>query len=225
MAASAANENHIGVCVTVTTGAGRRAAVAAVLRPAIRLGCVRVGARRTMLLAREIGTTLLFIRSPDSSPRDAYRQHLLNREQIPQAASRVIHRPLAIRSVGVGRGCRRGALAAMCAGSSGAVLDGRCGCGRRGRRGARCRIRTRFRITCRSARRARRAGRRRSLSRCSAGRCGGRREAGCYSVGRTRRPGARGRAGSGRAARRRSCRAFDAGGGTRCRRCGRRGHR
>jgi hypothetical protein len=40
-----------------------------------------------MLLAREIGTTLLFIRSPTYRRRDGLRQkHLPNRDQIPLAA-------------------------------------------------------------------------------------------------------------------------------------------
>jgi hypothetical protein len=43
-----------------------------------------------MLLAREIGTTLLFIRSPTYRRRDGLRQkHLPNRDKIPLAGSPV----------------------------------------------------------------------------------------------------------------------------------------
>ena len=63
IAINARIENQIGVlCKEVTAAAGR--AETTVLWPASGLGRIRAGARRATLLAREIGTTLLFIRSP-----------------------------------------------------------------------------------------------------------------------------------------------------------------
>src|SRR5258708_4960230 len=63
IATSAKIESQIGVLGTpAASSAGRL--TAAPLRPATGLRCVRAGAWRATLLAREIGTTLLFIRSP-----------------------------------------------------------------------------------------------------------------------------------------------------------------
>jgi hypothetical protein len=45
---------------------------------------MRVGVRRATLLAREIGTTLLFIRSPTHRRREElFHNHLTNRAKIP----------------------------------------------------------------------------------------------------------------------------------------------
>jgi hypothetical protein len=89
IATSAKIESQIGVLGTpAASSAGRL--TAAPLRPATGLRCVRAGAWRATLLAREIGTTLLFIRSPTCRRRDGLRQkHLPNRDKIPLGGSPV----------------------------------------------------------------------------------------------------------------------------------------
>lgn len=64
IATNARIETHIGVSASDATAAGARAA-ATVSEPATGRRRARAGGRRrTTLLAREIGTTLLFIRPP-----------------------------------------------------------------------------------------------------------------------------------------------------------------
>jgi hypothetical protein len=66
IATSARIESQTGVSRKEATAAAGRGA-AAVFRPATGLRYVRAGVRRATLLAREIGTTLLFIRSPPTA--------------------------------------------------------------------------------------------------------------------------------------------------------------
>jgi len=68
---SAAIDSQIGVSgVDATLGAGRRATAA--FTRTTRLRCVGAGERRGTLLAREIGTTLLFISSSAQPHRDGW---------------------------------------------------------------------------------------------------------------------------------------------------------